>query len=240
MPQPRNYYTVDGKLNAMPFNSSNPLLYMNTAMLAKAGIPYRNSWRLSDLEAYRRMALKAARIWRDHGALAVCECVAEDLKVKMGIPFPRRVKPKAGDSAIVGSGELKWQDVSFEDYVITFTEFLGRGIQRSVAAYAVCYTRSEIEQHGLQMLVGSDDLSKVYLNGKQVHKTPAMLRFVRDGDRVLDSSQSEEISMDEVFKLLCGGEEYVTKERLLEWDYLQEIMQVCVSVCVCACVSVCE
>ncbi len=54
VPQPRNYYTVDGKLNAMPFNSSNPLLYMNTAMLAKAGIPYRNSWRLSDLEAAAR------------------------------------------------------------------------------------------------------------------------------------------------------------------------------------------
>ena len=47
-----------------------------------------------------------------------------------------------------------------------------------------------------------------------------------DGDGVLDSSESEEISMDEVFKLLCGGEDYVTKERLLEWDYLQEIMQV--------------
>ena len=29
VPQPRNYYTVDGKLNAMPFNSSNPLLYFN-------------------------------------------------------------------------------------------------------------------------------------------------------------------------------------------------------------------
>jgi sn-glycerol 3-phosphate transport system substrate-binding protein len=61
VPQPRNYYTVDGKLNAMPFNSSNPLLYMNTAMLAKAGIPYRNSWRLSDLEAAaRKLTIKDA------------------------------------------------------------------------------------------------------------------------------------------------------------------------------------
>lgn len=48
-----------------------------------------------------------------------------------------------------------------------------------------------------------------------------------EGVGVLDSSESEEISMDEVFKSLCGGEDYVTKERLLEWDYLKEIMQVC-------------
>ena len=54
VPQPRNYYTVDGKLNALPFNSSNPLVYFNAEMLSKAGIQYRNSWTLSDLEAAAR------------------------------------------------------------------------------------------------------------------------------------------------------------------------------------------
>ncbi|MGO1580853.1 MAG: ABC transporter substrate-binding protein [Peptoniphilaceae bacterium] len=32
------YYTVDGKLNSMPFNSSTPLLYYNKDIFAKAGI----------------------------------------------------------------------------------------------------------------------------------------------------------------------------------------------------------
>lgn len=54
VPQPRNYYTVDGKLNALPFNSSNPLIYFNAEMLSKSGIQYRNSWTLSDLEAAAR------------------------------------------------------------------------------------------------------------------------------------------------------------------------------------------
>jgi sn-glycerol 3-phosphate transport system substrate-binding protein len=54
VPQPRNYYTVDGKLNAMPFNSSNPLLYFNAGMLAKAGITNRATWKLSELEAAAR------------------------------------------------------------------------------------------------------------------------------------------------------------------------------------------
>ena len=32
------YYTVDGKLNSMPFNSSTPLLYYNKDIFKKAGI----------------------------------------------------------------------------------------------------------------------------------------------------------------------------------------------------------
>ncbi len=54
VPQPRNYYTVDGKLNAMPFNSSTPLVYFNSDAFQKAGVEYRNSWTLADLEAAAR------------------------------------------------------------------------------------------------------------------------------------------------------------------------------------------
>ncbi len=34
-----------------------------------------------NLQAYRRMAEKAGKIWREHGALASIECVADDVKV---------------------------------------------------------------------------------------------------------------------------------------------------------------
>jgi hypothetical protein len=37
-------------------------------------------------------------------------------------------------------------------------------------AYAVCYIQSEGEQRGLQMLVGSQNEAKVYLNGREVYK----------------------------------------------------------------------
>ena len=53
-------------------------------------------------------------------------------------------------------------------------------------AYAVCYLRSEAEQRGLQMLVGSDDEAKVYLNGKQVYRSPVPRGFVADQDTVPD------------------------------------------------------
>jgi uncharacterized protein YbaA (DUF1428 family) len=52
------------------------------------------------LEAYRRMARKAGRVWRDHGALEFRECAGDDLKVKMGMPFPRTVKLKAGETVV--------------------------------------------------------------------------------------------------------------------------------------------
>jgi uncharacterized protein YbaA (DUF1428 family) len=52
------------------------------------------------LAAYRRMAQKAAKIWREHGALEYRECVGEDLNVKMGLPFPRGIKAKAGETIV--------------------------------------------------------------------------------------------------------------------------------------------
>ena len=32
------------------------------------------------LQAYRRMAQKAGKVWREHGALEFRECVADDVK----------------------------------------------------------------------------------------------------------------------------------------------------------------
>jgi uncharacterized protein YbaA (DUF1428 family) len=42
-----------------------------------------------NLAAYRRMSQKAGKLWREHGALEYRECVGDDLKVKMGVSFPK-------------------------------------------------------------------------------------------------------------------------------------------------------
>jgi uncharacterized protein YbaA (DUF1428 family) len=49
---------------------------------------------------YRRIARRAAKIWRDHGALEYRECVGDDLKLKpgMGVPFTRLAKVKPGET----------------------------------------------------------------------------------------------------------------------------------------------
>ena len=53
-----------------------------------------------NLPAYRRMAQQAGKVWREHGALEYRECAGEDLKVKMGLPFPRLAKLKTGETVV--------------------------------------------------------------------------------------------------------------------------------------------
>ena len=57
-------------------------------------VPKRN------LAAYRRMARKAGSVWRDHGALAYTECVADDVKPGKYTSFPQSVKLKPGETVI--------------------------------------------------------------------------------------------------------------------------------------------
>jgi uncharacterized protein YbaA (DUF1428 family) len=52
------------------------------------------------LPAYRRLARKAAKIWREYGALDYRECVGDDLAVKMGVPFPKLAKTKPGETVV--------------------------------------------------------------------------------------------------------------------------------------------
>lgn len=50
------------------------------------------------LQVYRRIAQKAGRVWREHGALEYRECVGDDLHIKGVVPFPRMVRLKPGET----------------------------------------------------------------------------------------------------------------------------------------------
>jgi uncharacterized protein YbaA (DUF1428 family) len=50
------------------------------------------------LAAYRRMAQKAGKVWREHGALEFRECVADDVKRGKRTSFPQSVKLKRGET----------------------------------------------------------------------------------------------------------------------------------------------
>jgi uncharacterized protein YbaA (DUF1428 family) len=53
-----------------------------------------------NINAYRRMAGKAGKVWRDHGALEFRECVGDDLNVKMCLSFPRGIRTKPGETVL--------------------------------------------------------------------------------------------------------------------------------------------
>lgn len=55
------------------------------------------------VQAYRRMAQKAGKVWREHGAIEFRECVADQLRVDDGTgkkisSFPRLMKLKPGET----------------------------------------------------------------------------------------------------------------------------------------------
>jgi uncharacterized protein YbaA (DUF1428 family) len=53
-----------------------------------------------NLTAYVRMAKKAGKVWREHGALDYREWVAEDVKVGKRTSFPRSVKLKPDETVV--------------------------------------------------------------------------------------------------------------------------------------------
>ena len=52
------------------------------------------------LAAYRSMARKAGKVWREYGALDYKECVADDVKMGKRTSFPRSVKKKPNETVV--------------------------------------------------------------------------------------------------------------------------------------------
>jgi uncharacterized protein YbaA (DUF1428 family) len=49
---------------------------------------------------YKKVATQAAKAWKRCGALEYFECVGEDLTTPMGVPFPKVIKAKAGETVV--------------------------------------------------------------------------------------------------------------------------------------------
>jgi uncharacterized protein YbaA (DUF1428 family) len=67
-------------------------------------MPYADGFLLvvpkKNLDAYKKLARKAGKIWREHGALEYRECVADDLSQKGPGSFRNRVKPKRNEIVV--------------------------------------------------------------------------------------------------------------------------------------------
>ena len=59
------------------------------------------------LAAYQKIAAKAGKIWREHGALEYRECVGDDMEVKGMVAFPKLAKSKRGEVVIFAYAVFK-------------------------------------------------------------------------------------------------------------------------------------
>jgi len=53
-----------------------------------------------NLQAYRRTAQKAGKLWKEHGALEYIECIADDVKPGKLTSFPQSVKLKPDEIVV--------------------------------------------------------------------------------------------------------------------------------------------
>jgi uncharacterized protein YbaA (DUF1428 family) len=53
-----------------------------------------------NLDDYLQIASEAAKVWREHGALEVWECVADDVQMGEVTSFPRSVHLEEGETVV--------------------------------------------------------------------------------------------------------------------------------------------
>ncbi|MDP1627634.1 MULTISPECIES: DUF1428 domain-containing protein [Pseudomonadota] len=53
-----------------------------------------------NIDAYKRMARKAGKIWMEYGALDFKECVGDDLNIKGMLSFTKGIKVKPGETVM--------------------------------------------------------------------------------------------------------------------------------------------
>jgi alkaline phosphatase len=60
-----------------------------------------------NLDAYKKLATMAGKLFMKHGALRYREYVASDLDVEEVVPFPKRIKLKEGETLVYAAVEFK-------------------------------------------------------------------------------------------------------------------------------------
>ena len=59
-----------------------------------------------NIPAYKKLATAAGKLFIKHGALKYREYVASDLNVEKVVPFPKRIKLKAGETLVYAAVEF--------------------------------------------------------------------------------------------------------------------------------------
>jgi hypothetical protein len=92
------------------------------------------------------------------------------------------IKPKAGDTATVGSQSLTWTAHQTSDFFIDFLQAFGKERGEYVAAYAVAYVIADAEMN-VTLAISSNDQGKAWVNGKQIFRFGETRTLEKDTDK---------------------------------------------------------
>jgi serine/threonine protein kinase/WD40 repeat protein len=107
---------------------------------------------------------------------------ADDLN-KQQLPEEADLDPSAGAVVQVESEKLTWQRATISDCVLDFQKLTSP--EDHCLAYAVTHIYSDAPRKGVRLLVGSDDLAKIYFNGKSVYEFTGVRSAIPADDEVL-------------------------------------------------------
>jgi WD40 repeat protein len=162
-----------------------------------------SAWRREeDVETERRATLRRAKVAaseRDRASRALDPGAIKEWLVLAPIAYPGKdgvkamgqeqiagetnLHPHTGQLVNLGGKQLTWRTLQLKDDFIDFNDALRETTEWSVA-YAVCYIRSEADQRGLLLKIGTDDEARLYLNGREVYRCEEVRYYTPDQDVV--------------------------------------------------------
>jgi hypothetical protein len=135
---------------------------------------------------------------------------------KQQVKDEAKLEPKDGDKSTVGTAELAWKKYSAKEHYFDFNDFLGKETEQSVG-YAVTYVVSEADAKDVVLRIGSDDQSKVYLNGKEVGKVTEARALDKDQNS-FEGLALKKGSNTLVFKVINEGGDWSGCARFTDKD----------------------
>lgn len=131
------YYTIDGKLNAMPFNTSNPILYYNKDAFKAAGLDPENPPKT--FEEYEAAAKALSKDGKPGAAIAIYGWFMEQLFANQNAEYVNNGNGREGAAtesllaSEAGVQTLEWWKKMVDEKVVAN---LGRNTEDTNAAFA--------------------------------------------------------------------------------------------------------
>jgi len=96
-----------------------------------------------------------------------------------------KAAPKDGDKAKSGAKEFAWKKVTVKDYFFDVSEIFAKPDEKieNACTYAVAYIVADDDIKDVMAAMGSNDLGKVYLNGKEIVKFAETRTLDKDSDK---------------------------------------------------------
>jgi serine/threonine protein kinase/WD40 repeat protein len=127
-----------------------------------------------------------------------------------------RLDPIAGDVAQVDGKKLTWQRVTTSDCVIDIQKASSSSYDYCLA-YAVTHIYSDEPREGVRLLLGSDDLAKVYLNGEHIYEFRDVRQAIPADDEVsIDLLEGKNVL---VCKVIDTGQDWGVSAQVVGEDY---------------------